>query len=280
MTLNSLKNRYQTELLPLYTPTESAFILSLLVEKLLHWQRYEQRLHSDEELPQEIASQLKNHLDELKNHRPYQYVLGETHFFGLRFFVEEGVLIPRPETEELIELALKKIKEKFASRPLRILEIGTGSGIIPISLKKNLPNAEIFSIDISEKALQIAQKNALSNEVEVHFIQTDYLSTDFAEKFDVIISNPPYIAKEEAAEILPSVKNYEPQLALFSPTEDPLVFYRKIAQDATQILSEEGLIFLEINQKLGQETLELFHRFNAHLLSDLSNNHRFIIAEN
>jgi release factor glutamine methyltransferase len=226
------------------------------------------------------AAEFKKVTEELKKGKPYQQILGYTEFYGNRFFVDENVLIPRPETEELLELAINKIRDsRFEIRDFRILDIGTGSGIIPITLKKYFPDAEISAMDISEKALEIAQKNADFHQTEINFIQADYLNTDLTEKYDVIISNPPYIGIDENTEIEDSVKGFEPNIALFSPTSDALIFYRKIAKDANKFLNEKGMIFLEINQKLGNETLELFKNFSeSELVKDLSGNDRFVMG--
>jgi release factor glutamine methyltransferase len=207
--------------------------------------------------------------------------LGETEFYGFQFFVDEHVLIPRPETEELLELAILKIQNsKLKLQGLKIVDIGTGSGIIPIVLKKYFPDAQIFAIDFSEMALKIARKNAKFHQVEISFLHQDYLSENLTEMYDVIISNPPYIGIEEAVEIEDVVKGFEPQMALFSPTSNALIFYEKIAKDCENHLSENGMVFLEINQKLGIETKNLFVDVlsEVELVKDLSGNDRFVIG--
>ncbi len=228
-----------------------------------------------------LASEFEKVTEELKKGKPYQQILGYTEFYGNRFFVDENVLIPRPETEELLELAINKIRDsRFEIRDFKIIDIGTGSGIIPITLKKHFPKAIVSAIEISEKALEIAQKNADFHQTEIKFSQADYLNTDLTEKYDVIISNPPYIGIDENIEIEDSVKGFEPNIALFSPTSDALIFYRKIAKDCENHLNKNGLFFLEINQKLGKETLELFRNFSeSELVKDLSGNDRFVIGK-
>ena len=227
-----------------------------------------------------LASEFEKVTEELKKGKPYQQILGYTEFYGNRFFVDENVLIPRPETEELLELAISKIKNlKSKIQNLKLLDVGTGSGIIPITLKKYFPDAEISAMDISEKALEIAQKNAYFHQTEIKFLKANYLNTDLTEKYDVIISNPPYIGIDENTEIEDSVKGFEPNIALFSPTSDALIFYRKIAKDCENHLNENGLFFLEINQKLGKETLKLFKNFSeSELVKDLSGNDRFVMG--
>ena len=226
-----------------------------------------------------LASEFEKVTEELKKGKPYQQILGYTEFYGNRFFVDENVLIPRPETEELLEITIQRLKN-LKIKKLKILDVGTGSGIIPITLKKHFPDAEVSAMDISEKALEIAQKNADFHKTKINFIQADYLNTNLTVNYDVIISNPPYIGIDENAEIEESVKGFEPNIALFSPTSDALIFYRKIAKDADKFLNEKGMIFLEINQKLGNETLELFKNFSeSELVKDLSGNDRFVIGK-
>lgn len=223
---------------------------------------------------------IENAAKELLTGKPYQQVLGETEFYGLLFTVNEHVLIPRPETEELLEIAIREIKKRFTTKQkFKILDIGTGSGIIPIVLKKNFTESDIISIDFSEDALKTAKQNADLHQMEITFLHQNYLESKLSDEFDIVISNPPYIGIDEKCEIEDSVKIFEPEMALFSPTSDPLIFYRKIASDSQAHLSENGLIFLEINQKLGSETLELFKNFNRkELIKDLSGNDRFIIV--
>lgn len=218
---------------------------------------------------------------ELLSGKPYQQILGVADFFGQKFCVNSHVLIPRPETEELLELAISKIYNDFEKeKTLDILDIGTGSGVISIILKKEFSSANITALDIDENALEIAKKNSKIHETEVKFLRQDYLNWHPDFSADIIISNPPYIAREEASDLASVVKNFEPRHALFSPSQDPLIFYRKIAADARKILKPNGLIFLEINQRLGQETLKIFQQdFQAELLKDLSGNDRFILAK-
>lgn len=280
MTILELKKHFETELSDLYTASESSFICSIFLQKITGLDAFEQRRFSEKELSQEEKQQLSQVISELKTQKPYQQILGETEFFGMTFFVDENVLIPRPETEELLEIAVHKIKDHFPGKKIKILDIGTGSGIIPLVLKKNFPEAEVSSIDFSEKALQTARKNADFHQLEIKFIHQDYLLFELHEVYDIIISNPPYIGIDEAYEIADSVKEFEPKMALFSPTSDALIFYRKIAEDSLKHLNENGLLFLEINQKLGSETLELYTDSfsDAQLIKDLSGNDRFIVG--
>lgn len=278
MTISEFKIYFKKELLELYTESESAALYSIFVNKLVGFDKYLQRRFENQPLLESHIEDLENVISELKTGKPFQQILGETEFYGLKFSMDENVLIPRPETEELLELAIEKIKNNFQNKGLKILDIGTGSGIIPIVLKKKFPDAKVSAIDYSEKALKVAQKNADFHEVEIEFIHQDYLNENLNQKYDIIISNPPYIGIDEEHEIADSVKDFEPKMALFSPTSNALVFYEKIAKDCRKYLSENGMIFLEINQKLGYETLQLYQEILAdvHLMKDISGNDRFV----
>lgn len=278
MTVSAFKKYFSTELSEWYTDSESAFLATLFIQKIVGFDSFHQRRFSDQELLTADEEQLMKTIRELKTGRPYQQILGETEFYGMTFFVDENVLIPRPETEELLEMAIHKIKHSELQK-VKILDIGTGSGIIPLVLKKHFPDAEISSVDFSEKALQTARRNAEHHQLEVNFIHADYLNLELEDDYDIIISNPPYIGIEEETEIADSVKEFEPKMALFSPVADALIFYRKIAEDSKKHLKDRGLLFLEINQKLGPETLELYQYFSeAQLIKDLSDNDRFIFG--
>ena len=203
---------------------------------------------------------------ELKKEIPIQYLLGNTDFFGLSFFVNENVLIPRPETEELVDWIIQEEKkferlkneEIEGQKTIKILDIGTGSGCIAISLAKNIPNATVFAIDVSAKALEVAKKNAKINQVSVTFLEKNILETDdLLEQFDIIVSNPPYVRNLEKQEIKKNVLEHEPHLALFVDDFDALIFYRKITALATKNLNDGGQLFFEINQYLGAEMIAL-----------------------
>jgi release factor glutamine methyltransferase len=253
-------------------------------------------------------------LEQLKQEIPIQYLLGKTSFFGLDFNVNPDVLIPRPETEELVEwivesgkweagrgkLEVGSQKLEVGSQEIKILDIGTGSGCIAISLAKNIPNAVVFAGDISEKALVTAQKNAEINKVEVNFIHVDILNIDDLEqlptshchpelvegplptKFDIIVSNPPYVRELEKIEIKKNVLDFEPHLALFVSDNDALIFYKKIAELAQKSLNPNGKLFFEINQYLGKEMMDLLRKMNfknVELRKDIYGNDRMIKAE-
>lgn len=282
MTISEIKKIFSQELSALYNSGEILEIFTILAQKILDLDRFQQRINGNQNLSEKEEIEFQEILTTLKTGKPFQQILGETEFYGLKFFVDEHVLIPRPETEELLELAIKKVRvsgfEVRDKGALKILDIGTGSGIIPIVLKKHFPKAEVSAIDFSEDALKMAKRNADFHEVEIEFIHKDYLSENFIGVFDVIISNPPYIGMEEEVEIADSVKEFEPKMALFSPTSNALIFYEKIAKDCKNHLTENGLVFLEINQKLGKETRELFVNVlsEVELLKDISGNERFV----
>ena len=281
MTILEYKNHFKTELSEIYTDSETAFLSTIFIEKIVGFDSFHQRRFADQELSINNEKNLLKIISELKTNKPYQHILGETEFYGMTFFVNENVLIPRPETEELLEIAIQEIKIlNSQTQGVKILDIGTGSGIIPLVLKKHFPEAEIHSIDFSKKALEIAKKNADFHQFNVKFIHADYLNYDLHENFDVIISNPPYIGIEEEDEIADSVKEFEPKIALFSPTSDALIFYKKIAEDSKKYLNKNGLLFLEINQKSGPETLDLYVNYfsKVQLIKDLSENDRFIFG--
>lgn len=217
----------------------------------------------------EQSTVLQNAIERLNKHEPVQYVLGEAEFYGFKFKVNPAVLIPRPETEELIDLILSQVDKK---QPLRILDIGTGSGCIAISLAKKLPHAQVSAWDVSLEALAVASTNATLNNAHVLFEQKDALTlTNIIETFDVIVSNPPYVKTSESASMRANVLAFEPHLALFVADENPLIFYEKIFDFAQTNLTENGSIYFEINQALGTGTVNLFTKngFSATLKQDI-----------
>lgn len=280
MTLLDFRADFRNELSDLYTTSECDELFYIFGEKLLNQNKFYIKTNLSDFFSDKDFKLFQKILEDLKTGKPFQYILGETEFYGLNFHLDESVLIPRPETEELLEIAIENIKNCNSKNRFKILDIGTGSGIISIILKKHFPNAEVTAIDYSDKALKIARKNADFHGTKINFIYSDYLNLELKESYDVIISNPPYININEKPEIENSVKNFEPNMALFSPTSDALIFYRKIAKDCEKYLSDDGKFFLEINQKLGIETLNLFNDFNqVQLLKDLSGNDRFVIGK-
>ncbi|WP_272149059.1 peptide chain release factor N(5)-glutamine methyltransferase [Tenacibaculum aiptasiae] len=284
MELKQYKEQFIGKLIGTYPTTEIDTFFTYLVEEYLELQRIDIIMKPDFEIPTEKETVLNNALERLLNEEPIQYIIGHTEFFGLPFKVNNHTLIPRPETEELVEWIIQEInsmrKEFDSDKKLSILDIGTGSGCIPISLKKNLSNVDVTSIDISEKALETAKQNAKLNQVDVEFLEKDILNTNSLPKqYDIIVSNPPYVRNLEKVEIKNNVLQNEPHLALFVDDDNPLVFYEKIADLAKIHLTDNGLLFFEINQYLGQETLKMLEdkKFTTNeLRKDIFNNDRMI----
>ena len=242
------------QLSSLYPDLEVDAMMNQLLQSVTGFSRTQLLLHKNSELSPENRQLLLGMLHRLQNSEPLQYVLGETEFFGLPFLVNSAVLIPRPETEELVELIIRE----NADKPCSILDIGTGSGCIAIALAAKLPNAQVEAWDISESALEVARENAIRNNQSVLFKRVDVLSNDFEQNsFDVIVSNPPYICESESKEMHTNVLDFEPHNALFVPDSDPLIFYRRIAELAQKMLNTAGRIYFEINAAYGKETADL-----------------------
>ena len=284
MNIINLKTHFFSELQNIQDVSEIESFFFILTEFLHNLKRIDVSLHPDFEITESYFNKWKTIISELKTEKPIQYITGEAWFYGLRFEVNENTLIPRPETEELVEWIVDGLKVKGKGQ--RVLDIGTGSGCIPIALKKEIPNADVSAIDVSEKALEMARKNALDNQVEVNFILQDILQSSNLQiykssniLFDIIVSNPPYVRNIEKQEIKKNVLEYEPHLALFVEDSDALLFYRKIAQLALKSLAPNGKLFFEINQYLGKETVELLEQIgfkNIELRKDLKGNDRMI----
>ena len=282
MLLKNYKTTFLNELSALYDEKEIDSFFYLILESFHRKKRIDLALEPEMEMDALQLLRWESALAELKKQKPIQYILGETEFYGLPFLVNENVLIPRPETEELVALILAEGKGKREKGKVRILDIGTGSGCIPIALKKNLPEAEVSAIDVSEEALATAMKNAELNQVDVHFRLQDILAAqDLESSFDIIVSNPPYVRYLEKIEIQPNVLQYEPHLALFVADNDALLFYRKITALAQKHLTPKGKLYFEINQYLGKETVALVESFGfteVRLHQDIYGNDRMVSA--
>lgn len=265
-------------LIGIYPDSEISSISRLLISKITGYSFTEIIINKNTIFSQHQRTFLEFYLEKLKNSMPIQYVLGETEFCGLDFVVDETVLIPRPETEELVEWIVKE-----TITPCVVLDIGTGCGCIAISLKSLLPEAIVYACDISKEALKVAHLNALNNRQEVNFFELDILNAESAiRNYDVIVSNPPYIPKSEIESILPHVKDFEPHLALFVDEEDPLIFYRKIAVYAQQQLFPGGNIYFEVHRDYANTCrlmLEEMDFINVVLKKDIYGNHRMLRAE-
>jgi release factor glutamine methyltransferase len=293
MLLKNYKTIFLQELSSLYEEQEIESFFYIILEKLHGLKRIDLALNPQKVMDGAHLKQWKNIVSELKKQRPVQYILGETTFYGLSFLVNENTLIPRPETEELVELIIESTNYELRNTKLKVLDIGTGSGCIAISLAKYLPTSEVYAIDVSEKALAVAKKNSELNDVKVNYINVDVLKIDdlkelvthnlqLATQFDIIVSNPPYVRNLEKDEIKPNVLEYEPHLALFVDDIDPLLFYRKIVELAIKNLNPNGKLYFEINQYLGKETIKLLEDFgfrNVELKKDIYGNDRIISCE-
>ena len=328
----------------LYPPEEIHSLTQLILEKVCNLSRNQQILCKDKQLSYTEKQSIQRIMQRLQNSEPIQYIFGETEFYGLTFEVTPAVLIPRPETEEMTHKIIQDVgancirpiqnskiqkfkNSKFvplwrgqgevqcsmlnvqssSQSAIHILDIGTGSGCIAVTLAKKLPNAQVYALDISEEAIQIARRNALRNDVTVHFIQANILSTCKQDSFlhstnipptilcdplcplclcaesmfDLIISNPPYVTISEKASMKPNVLDYEPPQALFVPDDDPIRFYRRIAEFALEKLTEHGILYLEINALFGEEICRMLRQKgyrNIEFARDLSGKERFIKA--
>ena len=292
MIVKQYRNYFNETLKTIYPITEIDSFFFLLLEEYLGFRRVDIVLKSDFKITQETLNLLQSATKQLEQEVPLQYVIGKTEFYGLPFVVNKHVLIPRPETEELVACVVSEssrvktfntsTKQNTETKQLKILDIGTGSGCIPISLKKQLPFAKISAIDISKEALTVAKKNAVLNNVDIHFILQDILKTVALDQhYDIIISNPPYVRESEKKELKNNVLKNEPHVALFVENDNPLIFYAKIAELAKKYLNKNGLLFFEINQYLGTETIDLVNKKglkNIQLKKDMFGNDRIIVA--
>ncbi|GAA3577364.1 peptide chain release factor N(5)-glutamine methyltransferase [Snuella lapsa] len=251
----------------IYDKNEIDSFFFILIETFYGVSRIDLALKPDEIVGNE--EHILTALGALELEQPIQYIIGQTEFYGLNFKVNEHVLIPRPETEELVEWVLLKLKTKHSShKTLNILDVGTGSGCIAVALAKNLPNAKVYAFDVSKEALTVTKRNAELNDVAIEYVEADILNSDTwskdfkSLKFDAIVSNPPYIREQEKQFMKGNVLNNEPHLALFVKDEDPLLFYRAITNLAVKSLQGVGMLFFEINEYLGNEMIQLLKSYN------------------
>src|SRR6218665_96184 len=280
MRIRDYRNQFIQTLTPVYDAGEAESFFYLILEDQKKLKRIDLALETEAEFSETEVDQWNKILEKLKQFIPIQYILGKAHFYGLEFEVSQNVLIPRPETEELVDWILSDAKQK--REDLKILDIGTGSGCIAISLAKNLPKAKVSAVGVSEKALATAKNNAENNHVSVAFLLQDILETaDLEQQFDIIVSNPPYVRNLEKEEIKQNVLDHEPHLALFVDDHDALIFYRKITELAQKNLSPNGALYFEINQYLGKEMMDLLeqHGFQQmELRKDIYGNNRMVFG--
>jgi release factor glutamine methyltransferase len=279
---------YKKELNDIYSESELQNITNWIFEKQLKLNSTEIILDETIRANQSDLIILEQMCYKLKEQQPIQYVLGEAEFYRLKFKVNKSVLIPRPETEELVELIVASRKSQIVD--IKILDIGTGSGCIPISIKKNIPNANVYALDVSDDALEIAKINAAKNKSDVHFFKADVLSDAVSEvilnetknqKVDIIVSNPPYVLNSEKEGLHDRVKNFEPHLALFVEDADPILFYRKIASLALLILSPNGMLYFECHMDHAEAVFQLLKEKgfkNVSLQKDMAGLSRFVSA--
>ena len=292
ISLKEYKKLFSETLKDIFPSTEIDTFFLYLMEEYLGFTRVDLVLQSDFIIDQNTKNLFDRALERLKNQEPIQYILGKTDFFGLPFLVDKNTLIPRPETEELVAWIIDEVEilNNKSSPKISLLDIGTGSGCIPISLAKNIDFAAIYAIDISTKTLEVALKNADYNQVSISFFEMDILKTsnlDLLSKdktqinFDIIVSNPPYVRESEKSAMDKNVLENEPHQALFVSDENPLVFYEKIADLALLHLSRNGLLFFEINQYLRNQTVNMLLKKgfkNIELRKDIFGNNRMIKA--
>ena len=278
MKIKSLHHSIFLRLTPFLGEGEARAVVRLLMEHFTGYDSVFVSLHPQTEVPQNVVNEINTAVNQLLENKPIQYVLGKTVFCELPFIVTESVLIPRQETEELTHWV---IKENPLAR--KILDIGTGSGCIAVSLAKNIPNCDVYAVDISQNALKIAQKNAELNHVKVHFMQHDIFASDFPcptdEKFDVIVSNPPYVRQLEKDFMHRRVLDFEPQIALFVEDTNPLVFFHAILQFGQKHLADNGKLYFEINEYFGKEIINLFTTYgytDSYIKKDIHGKERMV----
>jgi release factor glutamine methyltransferase len=286
MTTEQSYNDFLKLLIPLYESREAANIADWVFENVTGLKRLERSINKNVELEEVYALQLKKYLEELLQHKPVQYVLNEAWFYKMKFFVNEHVLIPRPETEELVAWIVEdvqRLKYDVLNGEFKLLDIGTGSGCIAISIKKELRNIEVTAIDVSEEALSVAQKNANTQHTQIEFLKIDFLDESqwsLLGNYDVIVSNPPYIPEIEKEKLSKNVKAFEPGIALFVQDNNPFIFYEKIAKFAQSHLKLNGKIFVEIHEEYASEVEQIFsgYNFKTEIKEDMYGKKRMIKA--
>jgi release factor glutamine methyltransferase len=279
-TINSYFNQLVNKLKTIYSDNESESIAFMVVEHVLNYSKFRYSENRSQPFPKTKKGKWKTLEIRLLNSEPIQYIIGEADFFGLKFKVNNNVLIPRQETEELVQLILSENN----SEKIKLLDIGTGSGCIPVSLKKKRNNWDIYATDISNNVLKIATENAKENNAEITFLQDDICNSvafNSDNKFDVIVSNPPYIPIMEIDKMHRNVKDFEPHLALFSPDDNPLIFYQHIAEFSQIHLNKNGTLYVEIHEKFANEVSRLFKNKelkNINIINDINEKARIVKA--
>ncbi len=283
MTIHLAYQQLLAQLYEVYDNREAANIADMVIEHVTRQRKIERIVYKDLPVNEDQQKQLEKIADELLNHRPVQYVLGEAWFMDIKLMVNEHVLIPRPETEELLQWISDDIK-KSGNLDVSIIDIGTGSGCMPIALKRKIPAITVSAIDVSENALRVAKLNANELKADVKFVNLDFLDEEKWKqlgKYDIIVSNPPYIKQSEELEMRDNVLKYEPSLALFVPHENALIFYEAIAKFSREHLTPGGSVYVEINEAFGEEVVEVFRKegfSNIILKKDMQGKERMVKA--
>lgn len=279
MSLQDTKQAIKHQLSSLYDALEMNSMINIIIEEVTGWDALHQNIHKNDALDQSQTEQLEYYVKQLLTGKPLQYIIEKAWFMGKVYFVNEAVLIPRPETEELVEWIIEYAQ--IINKPLSMIDIGTGSGCIPISLKLAIPNAKSTAIDISKEALAIAQKNAASYHTDIEWIEQDILQTkQLKDQYDIIISNPPYIPLREKVAMQKQVADHEPEIALFVPDQFPLIFYSKIAHIGKSALKTNGQLFFEIHYDQGDAIIALLNEmgYHAELRQDIYGKDRMVRA--
>ncbi len=283
MTIQQSYKQLLFQLYEMYGDREAANIADIVIENITGFKKVDRLINKQFLLNEEQLQLLNDYTNELLKHKPVQYVLNEVWFAGMKLYVDENVLIPRPETEELVEWIVKTVASR-KSQVASILDIGTGSGCIPVALKKKLLSVEVHALDISEEALNVAKRNAAIQQTEINFHLLNILDRNLWKqlpKFDIIVSNPPYVTQGEASSMQKNVLQYEPHLALFVDDEDAMKFYKVIAEFGLKHLNENGQLFFEINEMMSKQICDLLNQYrylNIELKKDLQNKDRMIKA--
>jgi release factor glutamine methyltransferase len=293
MTTTQAYNEFYEKLKKIYDEREADNIADWIFESVTHLKKAERRISQNTELTEPQFHLLQKYSEELLQHKPVQYVLNEAFFFKREFYVNENVLIPRPETEELVEWIINDIQKiiandskqaHLAGRQVNIIDIGTGSGCIPVSLKKELPYTHITAIDASGKALSVAEINAKELIAEIDFLQIDFLNEterDSLSQYDIIVSNPPYIPIKERENLAKNVIDFEPDLALFVPDNNPYIFYEEIIKFAQSHLYKNGKIYVEVHEEYAREVKTIFEKgsFVSTIKKDIYGKERMVRGE-
>ena len=279
MSLQDTKQAIKHQLGNLYDAIEMNSMVNIIIEEVTGWDALHQNIHKNDALEPSQIEQLDHYVEQLLTGKPLQYIIQKAWFLGKAYFVNEAVLIPRPETEELVEWIIEYAQ--IINKPLSILDIGTGSGCIPISLKLAIPNAHITAIDISKEALAIAEQNAANYHTEIEWIAQDILQTkQLKDRYDIMVSNPPYIPLREKLAMQKQVADHEPEIALFVPDQFPLIFYSKIAHIGKSALKPNGQLFFEIHYDQGEAIIALLNEmgYHAELRQDIFGKDRMVRA--